>query len=198
MPTSPALATDYADAVAVGEAIRAATRPVSGPAEQARPAQEATPYPIRGAAVPETVGALLARHRTLAGPAEGRAIPALMFTVTRDKMALFLSRLLACTGSVEAVQQDDEGGALDISVRAASPSPRMARQVQHLLLRFGGGSAVGGKVLTLPGGQAPPLFPGVGLVCWGGLRGWGRFCPGRLVHPPGHPLGPLTGNDHAR
>src|SRR5207244_2820787 len=49
MPTSPALATDYADAVAVGEAIRAATRPATAP-ERAEPAEDAAPYPVRGAA----------------------------------------------------------------------------------------------------------------------------------------------------
>src|SRR5256712_1177969 len=144
MPTSPALATAYADAVAVGEAIRAATRPVSGPAEQARPAREATPYPIRGAAVPEAVSALLARHRTLAGPVEGRAIPALAFTGSRAQLAVLPSPPLGRTGCVAAVQQDEEGGALNISVRAASPSPRMARQGQHLLLRVGVVSAGGG------------------------------------------------------
>src|SRR3989441_4960007 len=184
MPTSPALATDYADAVAVGGAIRAAPRPVG----QGRPAAGATPYPIRGAAVPETVGALLARHRALAGPAEGRAIPALMFTVTRDKLALFLSRLLACTGSVEAVQQHEEGGALDISVRAASPSRRMARQVQHLLLRFGVVSAVGGNVLTVQGGQSPPPVRGVGPRGWGRAGAGGRLGPGAGVQSPGPPL----------
>jgi len=197
MPTSPALATDYADAVAVGEAIRAATRPVSGPAEQARPAQEATPSPIRGAAVPETVGALLARHRGLAGPAEGRAIPPLMFTVTRDKLALFLSRLLACTGSVDAVPQDDEDGALDISVRAALPSPRMARQVQHLLLRFGVVSAVGGNVLTVQGEHARRLFREIGLVGWERLRAWARFDQGQLLNPPDILWDPVTGIDYA-
>src|SRR2546428_2129656 len=97
MPTSPALATAYADAVAVGEAIRAATRPVSGPAEQAWPAQEATPSPIRRAAVPQGGGALLARHPGLAGPAEGRADPPWWFTVTPGKAAPLLSRPPAST-----------------------------------------------------------------------------------------------------
>src|SRR2546425_636041 len=109
MPTSPALATDYADAVAVGEAIRAATRPVSGPAEQARP----------------------------------------------------------------------------------------ARQVQHLLLRFGVLSAVGGNVLTVQGEQARRLFREIGLVGWERLRSWARFDQGQLLNPPDILWDPVTGIDYA-
>src|SRR5207245_11745582 len=114
----------------------------------------------------EAVGALLTRYRTLAGPAEARAIPALMFPLHRDKLALFPSRLLACTGLVEVVQHDEDGGAVDIAVHAASPSPRMARQVQHLLLRFGVSSAVAGTVLTVQGEQARRLLREVGLPGW--------------------------------
>src|SRR2546427_1568135 len=183
MPTSPALATDYADAVAVGEAIRAATRPATAP-ERAEPAGDAAPYPVRGAAVPEAVGALLTRYRTLAGPAEARAIPALMFTLTRDKVALFLSRLLACTGLVEVVQHDEDGGAVDIAVRAASPSPRMARQVQPRLLRLGVSSGVAGTVLTVKGEQARRLFREIGLPGWERLRSWARFDQGQLLTQP--------------
>src|SRR5438093_4093091 len=196
MPTSPALATDYADAVAVGEAIRAATRPATAP-ERAEPAGDAAPYPVRGAAVPEAVGALLTRYRTLAGPAEARAIPALMFTLTRDKLALFLSRLLACTGLVEVVQHDEDGGAVDIAVRAASPSPRMARQVQHLLLRFGVSSAVAGTVLTVKGEQARRLFREIGLPGWERLRSWARFDQGQLLTQPDIVWDPVAAIDYS-
>src|SRR5437899_8617300 len=196
MPTSPALATDYADAVAVGEAIRAATRPPTAP-ERAEPAVDAAPYPVRGAAVPEAVGALLTRYRTLAGPAEARAIPALMFTLTRDKLALFLSRLLACTGLVEVVQHDEDGGAVDIAVRAASPSPRMARQVQHLLLRFGVSSAVAGTVLTVKGEQARRLFREIGLPGWERLRSWARFDQGPLLTQPDIVWDPVAAIDYS-
>src|SRR3989442_77428 len=196
VPTSPALATDYADAVAVGEAIRAATRPATAP-ERAEPAGDAAPYPVRGAAVPEAVGALLTRYRTLAGPAEARAIPALMFTLTRDKLALFLSRLLACTGLVEVVQHDEDGGAVDIAVRAASPSPRMARQVQHLLLRFGVSSAVAGTVLTVKAEQARRLFREIGLIGWERLRSWARFDQGQLLTQPDIVWDPVAAIDYS-
>ena len=196
MPTSPALATDYADAVAVGEAIRAATRPATAP-ERAEPAGDAAPYPVRGAAVPEAVGALLTRYRTLARPADARAITALMFTLTRDKLALFLSRLLACTGLVEVVQHDEDGGAVDIAVRAASPSPRMARQVQHLLLRFGVSSAVAGTVLTVKGEQARRLFREIGLPGWERLRSWARFDQGQLLTQPDIVWDPVAAIDYS-
>ncbi len=178
MPASPALATDYADAVAVGEAIRAATKPIPAPVEGT--------LPVQGAAVPEAIGALLARHRVLSGPADSRAIPSLVFTLTREKLALFLSRLLACSGAVEAAPDHSaqSGTGPQVAVRCTFPSVRMTRQVQHLLLRFGVVSAVGDTSLAVTGEHARRLFREIGLVGWERLRTWARYDQGHLLEPP--------------
>jgi len=191
MPASPALAADYADAVAVGEAIRAATKPVPAPVEGT--------LPVQGAAVPEVIGGLLARHRVLSSPAGLRAIPAVVFTLTREKLALFLSRLLACAILVEAAPRGDEGTPSDAAhedvtraaqsspqtaVRCALPSVRMARQVQHLLLRFGVVSSVHGNQVAVTGDHARRLFREIGLVGWERLRTWARYDQGQLLEPP--------------
>ncbi len=185
MPTSPALATDYADAVAVGEAIRAATKPAPVPAEGAAPLQEVPPYhPVRGAAVPEAVGALLARYPLLNGPAASRAIPGLVFMLPREKLAVFLSRLLACAGVVDAVQASEDHADLQVAVRCTLPSVRMARQVQHLLLRFGVASVAQANALAVIGAHARGLFREIGMVGWERLRTWARYDQGQLLEPP--------------
>ncbi|KXB04434.1 hypothetical protein AKJ48_02620 [candidate division MSBL1 archaeon SCGC-AAA261O19] len=57
-------------------------------------------------------------------------IPSLVFTIRRKKLALFLNRLYACDGWMTT----DEGR---VEIGYATSSKRMARQVQHILLRFG-------------------------------------------------------------
>jgi len=168
MPASPVLATDYADAIAVGEAIRAATRPAP---PEGRPAPQIAP--VQGGAIPDVVGSLLARHPALGRDGEARAIPPVVFTLTREKLALFLSRLLACVSAVET-----EPGVL---VRAACPSVRMAHQVRHLLLRFGIASVVEGTGVTVAGDHARMLFRDVGMPGWERLRTWARYDQGRLL-----------------
>jgi replicative DNA helicase len=193
MPTSPVLAHDYVDAVAVGEAIRAATRPMPISGEGMVPVPVATPYhPIRGAAVPETVGALLARYRGLAGPAQVRALPSLVFTLPRDKLAVFLSRLLACTGVVESLQGEEDIAALTVAIRCGLPSTRMARQVQHLLLRFGVVATVSGTALEATGAHARVLFREIGLVGWERLRTWARHDQTQLLETPDILWDPIT------
>jgi replicative DNA helicase len=155
MVTSPALAADYADAVAVGEAIRAATHPPCAPPDR----DPVRPHPVQGAAVPEVVGALLARHRALGTPPESAAIPDVVFSLARPKLALFLSRLLACTAAVDG---DPEAPSVDCRL----PSARMARQCQHLLLRFGVVASVDGPQLRVRGDQVWRLLRQVGLVGW--------------------------------
>jgi len=172
MPTSPVLATDYADAVSVGEAIRAATRP-GGMETRAGSPEAPAIAPIQGASVPETVSTLLARHADLGREGESRLIPALICTLTRDKLALFLSRLLACTGSVASEPE--------VGVRCALPSTRMAKQVRHLLLRFGVAATVEGTSLSISGEQARTLFREVGILGWERLRTWARYDQGRLL-----------------
>jgi replicative DNA helicase len=63
--------------------------------------------------------------------AAGKFVPDVVFTLTRDELACFLNRLFATDGwaTVLASGQAQLG--------FASTSERMARQVQHLLLRFG-------------------------------------------------------------
>ncbi|MDQ7842674.1 MAG: replicative DNA helicase [Armatimonadota bacterium] len=170
MPAVPALAADYADAVAVGEAIRTATRP--GPRERAAPAGEVI-APVQGGAVPDVVGGLLARYPVLARAGDGRAVPPIVFTLTREKLALFLSRLLACLSVVETEPE--------VRVRATFPGARTAQQVRHLLLRFGIAATTEGTVLTLTGDHARLLFREIGMLGWERLRTWARYDQGRLL-----------------
>ena len=58
-------------------------------------------------------------------------IPSFVFTLTKNKLALFLNRLFACDGSF----WKDKKGRYHISY--SSSSKKLIRQVQHLLLRFG-------------------------------------------------------------
>lgn len=182
MPTSPVLAADYADAVAVGEAIRAATKPPAAPAsERIAPESEQLPaasgpeqvVPVQGGSIPEVVGALLARHPELAREGPARSIPPVVFTLTREKMVVFLSRLLGCTATVTL---DPE-----ISVRCVFPSARMGEQIRHLLLRFGIPAALDGAALTVAPAPAQALFRHVGIIGWERLRTWARYDQGRLL-----------------
>src|SRR5207244_2820789 len=86
--------------------------------------------------------------------------------------------------SLPRMRRPTRSGAPPIAVRAASPAPRMARQVQHLLLRFGVSSAVAGTVLTVKGEQARRLFREIGLPGWERLRSWARFDQGQLLTQP--------------
>ncbi|HXF83328.1 MAG TPA: replicative DNA helicase [bacterium] len=168
MHASPVLAADYADAVSVGEAIRAATHPAGVPGEAATGVAS-----VQGGSAPETVSALLARHPDLARDGEARTIPPLVFTLTREKLALFLSRLLACLGEVTTEPE--------VALHAAFPSARMARQTRHLLLRFGAPATVEGRVLSLAGEAARRFFREVGVLGWERLRTWARYDQGRLL-----------------
>ncbi len=169
MPTAAALATDFADAVAVGEAIRTATKPPGVPSPAVAP--------VQGGSEAEVVTSVQARHRALSEPAATRYLPALIFTLTREKLVLFLSRLLACTSTV---QTDPE-----VVVRSHLPSLRMARQVQHLLLRFGVFTTVDHQVLAVAGDHVRRLFRDVGILGWERLRTWARYDQGSLLEPTG-------------
>jgi replicative DNA helicase len=182
MPTSAVLATDYADAVAVGEAIRSATHRspgsgVLGPGSESREdeavAAEEAVLPVQGGSEAEVVGVLRARYPALAGPADQEHLPALIFTLLRGKIQLFLSRLLACVSTVDTEP--------DVVVRSVFPSARMARQVQHLLLRFGVFAARQDAALVCSGDVARALFRDVGLLGWERLRTWARHDQGRLL-----------------
>lgn len=64
------------------------------------------------------------------GAAE-KFIPQTVLSLKREKVALFLNRLFSCDGSVFVYHTGQTG------VSYSSVSPKLARQVQHLLLRFG-------------------------------------------------------------
>ena len=63
--------------------------------------------------------------------AHEKRVPQPIFEIPRSRMALFLNRLFACDGSVY-VQNDDQA-----AISYCSVSQGLARDIQHLLLRFG-------------------------------------------------------------
>lgn len=65
------------------------------------------------------------------GAAE-KFIPSLIFTLKKNLVALFLNRLFSCDGSASVYSSAGQA-----SVSYSSVSPKLVRQIQHLLLRFG-------------------------------------------------------------
>ena len=63
--------------------------------------------------------------------ADTKAVPACIFRLPREQLALFLKILFSCDGSVYLNQQGQPG------VSYSTISKRLAEDVQHLLLRFG-------------------------------------------------------------
>ncbi len=158
LPVSSVLAEDFADAAAVAEAIRL------GRPEGVRRAGAA----VSGGAPPaEAVEALQARYPGLAGPGATRFIPPDVFTLRRDKLALFLNRVLAASATVC-------GEADALSGEAELPATRVARQVQHLLLRFGVAAVVEGKRLLIGPAGMVPLVREIGILGQERLRRWAR------------------------
>ncbi len=157
LPARPQIAEDFADAASAAEAILAATR--SRPATRSNIAGGAE----GGAAVAD----LLWRYPELGQGPSVRAIPPAVCTLRREKLALFLNRLL---GSLAEVSEDGDG----YRVRAAMPSARMARGVQHLLLRFGIPATLEGATLTLGVGATLGLVREAGIFGWERLRRWAR------------------------
>ncbi len=68
------------------------------------------------------------------GAAE-KCLPEVVFTFNRECLRIFLSRLFACDGSVYI--QNTEAGTPQYGLSYATSSETLARDVQHLLLRFG-------------------------------------------------------------
>ena len=60
-----------------------------------------------------------------------KSIPQQVFRLPREQLGLFLNRMFACDGSI-FIQNGDQ-----YRVSYASSCRTMARQMQHLLLRFG-------------------------------------------------------------
>jgi replicative DNA helicase len=83
------------------------------------------------ASVEDGVLSLLRRHGMLGRRAHERRVPDAVFTLPRHQLATFLNRLLAGGGSIEV----RPAGA--VALRWSTVSEGFARDVQHLLLRFG-------------------------------------------------------------
>ena len=199
MPASAVIATDYADAVAVAEAISAATKPTTrergtGSAERGteRVAVDQVEFPpVRGASQPEVEAALLARHRALNATGEHRYIPDLVFSLAREKLALFLSRLLACSSVVEMSDPD-----FSLTVRSTFPSARMAKQTRHLLLRFGIFAAQRAQELEIKGESVRHLFKEIGILGLERLRMWARHDQGQLLEAGDLAWDPISAIDY--
>jgi len=157
LPASPRIAEDFADAASAAEAIITSAR--------GRPASQTSVG--GGAEGGAAVADLLWRYPMLGLASGARAIPPAVFTLRREKLALFLNRLLGAAGEVEELTDG-------YRVRATFPSRRMARGVQHLLLRFGVPAALDGTTLVLGGGATLALFRECGVFGWERLRRWAR------------------------
>lgn len=160
LPASPQVAEDFADAAAVAEAILAATRP-----SRARPAAKSSVS--GGGHGAAAVADLTWRYPELGQPPVARPVPPLVFTLRREKLALFLNRLL---GSLAEVLEHPNGYQVCVTL----PSVRMARDVQHLLLRFGAPGTLEGSTLTLGVAATLVVVRETGIFGWERLRRWAR------------------------
>src|SRR3989304_3605698 len=109
-----------------------------------------------GSQAAEVVDVLRARFTGLDGPSAARFIPPEVATLRREKLALFLNRLLAATGEIS-------GEGENLTLDAEMLSARIARQAQHLLLRFGVVSVVAGNQLRIGPAGMVPLIREVGV-----------------------------------
>jgi replicative DNA helicase len=159
LPASPQVAEDFADAASAAEAILAATR-----ATRSRSAARSIGGGAEGGAA---VADLLWRHPELAHPPGTRPIPPVVFTLRREKLALFLNRLL---GALAEVIEHPNG----YQVVLPLPSARMARDVQHLLLRIGAPGTLEGSTLTIGVAATMAVLREVGMFGWERLRRWAR------------------------
>ncbi len=162
LPPSPSLAADFAAAAAAAEAIR-----LGRPAEGRRADAGAGAAVSGGSGAAGAVEALRAYYGGLEGSPAVRFIPPEVFVLRREKLALFLNRLLAAVGVVA-------GEADTLSLEAELLSPRIAGQVQHLLVRFGVASMTEGVRLRVPPAAMAALIREIGLLGYERLRRWAR------------------------
>jgi replicative DNA helicase len=78
-----------------------------------------------------TVASWLDDHGLLGKKAPEKYVPDVVFRLPKDQAALFLNRLFSCDGSAY-VQNGSQGG-----LSYSTSSERLAKDVMHLLLRFG-------------------------------------------------------------
>jgi replicative DNA helicase len=86
----------------------------------------------------------LARRHEVAATAEARRVPAAVFRLPRDPLARVLNRAL---GAAARIWRPSHGEAGRVVVPTRSPG--LARDLQHLLLRFGVAAAVGRSVVAV-------------------------------------------------
>ncbi len=98
------------------------TFPASGEGESELAARRNRPNPLRQ---------WLASHGLAGRGAHDKAIPDCVYTLPREQLALFLNRLFATDGWVSRLASGQS------QIGYSTVSQCLARQVQHLLLRFG-------------------------------------------------------------
>ena len=86
----------------------------------------------------------LARRHGVAATAEARRVPHAIFRLPRDLLARFLNRVLGASVSIWRPAASEAG-----RVVVATRSPGLARDLQHLLLRFGIASSVEPSVVAI-------------------------------------------------
>jgi replicative DNA helicase len=86
----------------------------------------------------------LARRHGVSADLDARRVPRAVFRLPRDQLARFLNRALGVAAEAWRPQAG-ETGHIAVSVRSA----RLARDLQHLLLRFGIGSSVEATVVAV-------------------------------------------------
>src|SRR5262249_30495855 len=89
----------------------------------------------------------LDRQGLLGKDAHGKYVPAAVFTLPREQLALFLNRLFATDGWATV---NSSGGP---QIGYATVSKRLAQQLQHLLLRFGIIAALRERTVGYNGGR---------------------------------------------
>ena len=77
-----------------------------------------------------------------------KAIPECVFRLPKNQLSLFLNRLFSCDGSIYRLNDLYE-------VSYSTSSEEMAKQIHHLLLRFGVVSRLRNKIMRYNGKQFP-------------------------------------------
>jgi DNA repair protein RadA/Sms len=95
------------------------------------PAEELAPDARASAAMKTPIAQLLEEIGLRFKTARDKAVPACIFTLPKEQLALFLKTLFTCDGSVYVNKYGTPG------LSYSTISKRLAQDVQHLLLRFG-------------------------------------------------------------